>query len=717
MIRFKSDWAYYPGSIVDTKTRNYHFLRAADTIRKMGVEHWYFPLALLQPQLQGVDPHDEENLTTEQKTLILWEIDNNPWYYLREIVVDKSAGLVFEDFMYRATRASIAAMWATLCCVDFIRIQPRQTGKSFETDANTNWFLYYRYKDTEIHLITKDSSLRQGNIARLKKIRDDWPDFANRNTKNDDNNQQSLSCIQRGNRLYTHVSQASEKAANNVGRGMTTPYLQIDEGPFITKIKTTLGAAAGATGAAREIAERKGDPHVMAFTTTAGNKEDPDGHFIFDMMNKAAVWDESYYDCHDREELHQRLIKNSHSAIPMVNITMSHRQLGYSDEWLYERISRTRNEGDAIDRDYLNIWTSSSGQGPLADEDVRRIRRSEITPVHQEITDDQYIFRWFEEYDPNSHYALGVDTSDAIGRDDIALALTNAKSGATTGAGTYNETNITDFSHWLMKFLVKYKNVTLIIERKHNAQSIIDYLLVKLPEHGEDPFKRIYNLIVQEADKNSREYRQAIASGQSKPRDFYNAYRNKFGFVTTGGSGKNSRNYLYSTMLNTAVKQCGDRVRDGKLISQMLNLSVRNGRIDHASDAHDDMVIAWLLSHWLLHNGLNLAQYGLSPIQVFSELDPTRELDPHEAYEQKVQRQLRDEIEEIREMLKDNHDAATIHRLESQLSMKLQKYKGADDEALTLDGMLEEAAEHRQQHQKRANSRQTMIEYLKNGRF
>ena len=109
MIVFKSDWRKYPNAIVDTKTPNQSFLKLAALYRDMGVEHYYFHLALLQPALQGVDPHDEDNLTLEQKAMILYECDNNPWYYLREIVLVKGAGMTIDDCRFRANRSNIAS--------------------------------------------------------------------------------------------------------------------------------------------------------------------------------------------------------------------------------------------------------------------------------------------------------------------------------------------------------------------------------------------------------------------------------------------------------------------------------------------------------------------------------------------------------------------------------------------------------------------------------
>lgn len=517
MIVFKQDWRRYPNAIVDTKTPNKSFLRLASVFRAMGVDHYYFHLALLQPQLQGLDPHDEDNLTLEQKAMILYECDNNPWYYLREIVLDKGAGLEIDDCRFRANRSNIAAMWLMMACIDYIQIQPRQTGKSFGTDCNSLWLMYFCYRNTALNLITKDESLRKSNIARLKKLRDMWPDFVNRNTSKDDNNQISLSCNMLENKYYTHVSQSSEKAANNLGRGMTSPFIHVDEGPFINHIETTVSAAMGSTNMAREIAKRKGKPYCTVFTTTAGNQEDRDGRYVFNMMAGAAIWTERFYDCKDREELVGYIKTNSDGRATMVNLTMSHRQLGLSDEWLYDALANARSESDNIDRDYFNRWTNSSSASLIPEHLAKAMRQSEKDPVSNWISTENYIFRWYTEVDPNRHYVLVVDTSDAIGRDDIGVVLLDSQTGETAGAAAFNETNLIRFAQWLKEFLLKYRNSTLVIERRYNAQTIIDYLLLKLPEAGEDPFKRMFNQVVQKREERAKDFDRVMAGASIAP--------------------------------------------------------------------------------------------------------------------------------------------------------------------------------------------------------
>jgi hypothetical protein len=699
MIVFKDDWRSYPQAIADTKTPNQSFLKLASLYKDMGIEHYYFHLALLQPALQGVDPHSE-TLSLEYKAMVLYEIDNNPWYYLREIVLDKGARLEQDDCRFRANRSNIAALWLLLACIDYIQIQPRQTGKSFGTDANSLWLMYFCYHDTALNLITKDESLRKSNIARLKKMRDEWPDYVNRNTSKDDNNQISLSCNFLGNKYYTHVSQSSEKAANNLGRGMTSPFIHIDEGPFINHIETTVSAAMGSTNTARDIARRKGKPYCTVFTTTAGNQEDRDGKYVYGLMTGGAVWSEQFFDAFGRKDLVNLIRTNCLGRALMVNLTMSHKQLGLTDQWLYDAIANARSEGDNIDRDYFNRWTSSSHGYLLPEELAKRIRLSEIDPKDHWISRENYIFRWYVPIEAEKQYVLTVDTSDAIGRDDIAITLIDSTNGATTGAAAFNETNLIRFAQWLLEFLITFENTTLVIEKQYNAQTIIDYLLLKLPERGQDPFKRIFNMIVQEKDTRVDDFNRISTTSITRPKYVYDKYRKDFGFKTNS----ESRKLLYSNVMLNAAKDAGHMVHDKQLIQQVLSLVVKNGRVDHASGSHDDMVISWLLGHWFLNFGINLHHYGLDSTVVMRErARHGKKMSDEERYEKKQQGDLLEKIQQIYERLKTVESRMEISRLESELGAYMSRLKSGETEGMTLDALVSEAKEQRDRRLRSSN--------------
>lgn len=219
-ILFQNDWLRFPTAIADYATTNKSFLRMASLYRQMGVQNCLWPLALLNPAIQGLDPHGDD-LTEEQKTAIGIECKYNIWYFLREVVrIPPTAGP--RPIPYIANRGNLALTWTFINNIDIALIQPRQTGKSVSTDCVMVWMLYIGASNTKINMITKDHTLRTANVERLKGIRDYLPGYLIDKTSKDSDNQTGLTYNAKNNDYVAGVGQTSESAANNLGRGLAS---------------------------------------------------------------------------------------------------------------------------------------------------------------------------------------------------------------------------------------------------------------------------------------------------------------------------------------------------------------------------------------------------------------------------------------------------------------------------------------------------------------
>ena len=284
-------------------------MRLAQLYADMGVENNVFHLALHNPDLQGVDPFSP-NLTVEQMVDIGLECAENPWYFFREIIRVPAAG-GSEHPRLIANRGNIGMYWCFFNHVDVALIQPRQTGKSVSTDCLMVNLVHFATDHTYITMITKDNSLRTKNVERLKKMRDLLPKYLLEMRPDDADNQIELTYKSRDNGYSTAVAQNSEAGANNVGRGLTSPVLHSDEGPFTSFINIILPAALAAGTAARNNAKKDGQPYGNIFTTTAGKKDNREGKFMYELIFGGMTWDERMvFDAANQEELHRRIKKN-----------------------------------------------------------------------------------------------------------------------------------------------------------------------------------------------------------------------------------------------------------------------------------------------------------------------------------------------------------------------------------------------------------------------
>jgi hypothetical protein len=690
MILFQQDWDLYPTAIPDYNTKNQSFLKQVDRYDKMGIKNCLFPLALMQPDLVGVDPY-ADNLSYDIKYMIAQEAEWNPWYYLREIArIPPISGL--DPVSFRANRANVSLAWCFFNHVDYLLIHPRQTGKSVSTDGITSWCYLFRLRNAKMLLITKDDSLRSDNVRRLRNMREYLPKWLIFDDRTDANNTLMVTYNTRGNVYKTAVGQNSEDAALKVGRGSTVPIIHCDEGPFIPYIDITLPAALSAGNAARDEAERNGYPYGNMYTTTAGKIDSRSGGYMYQFMKEGAEWNEAFLDVKDRHELYKVVNNSGTGRMRLVVGVFSHRQLGYTDDWLYEKISSSNSKGDAADRDYFNRWTMGSLSSPLSVAINTAIMKSEKDPEYTQIFTEGFIMKWYlpkeeiKETFKSKSLILGVDTSDAIGRDAIALTIIDSTDLSVVGATTINDSSLVNSARWMSKLLIEYPNITCIIEKKSSAMTFIDTAIAMLPAAGIDPLKRLFHRINDERGEHLSLWEE-IEKTPFNRRDhrWYERFRKYFGFNTSS----NSRDLLYGTVLENAAERSCNSIQDRRLSSEIRSLVMRNGRIDHSTKGNDDTVISWLMANWLLMFGKNLDYYGIDTSKLMLRAGRDgRVATPEEIRTRTKQDNLKAKVEELTEKLKNTDNLHLMITLEQELRLVSKKLNDSGDDTISIDALM-----------------------------
>lgn len=693
MILFAQDWGKYPNAIIDYETSNESFLRLAALYRDMGIKNHAFILQLHNRDLQNVNPYSPD-LTIDQMISIGIECKLNPFYFFRECI-RSPMGTPDYPIKFRANRGNMALFWLFFNHITTCLIQIRQTGKSFSADVLMTLLLNIMCTKTTINLLTKDDTLRTSNLERLKNIELELPPYLKQRNKSDLGNTEELTIKSLGNNYKGHLPNRSPKLALNVGRGLTSAIFQVDELAFFANIEISLPAALAAGTAARDMAKIKNEPYGTIFTTTAGKIDDRDGSYAFRLVNNSAIWTEKFFDCKEEKDLALTVRRNSTTGELRVNCTFNHTQLGYTDEWLKIQLEDSLSTGEDADRDFFNIWTNSTASSPIPRDLADNIRNSQINDPYMDVTKPYgYILRWYlkeseiESFMQTKKISMGLDTSDAIGRDDIALEMRDVANGDIIASGNFNETNLITFSEWLCNLLIQYTNITLIIERRSSGSTIIDYLLLMLPTKGVDPFTRIFNKVVQEAEEFPERWKEVNKPLYMKTPDLFTKYKKYFGFATSG-TGYTSRTELYSTTLLTACKYTSNGVRDVKTINQLLALEVKNGRIDHNSSGNDDLCIAWLLSYWLIGSGKNLNYYGINQKEILSKNNlKIVENNPVAVYENDRAAKIKNEIEVVSEKIKNEKDHIMISRYESILRSLVNQLPETDQQILSVEELI-----------------------------
>jgi len=368
--------------------------------------------------------------------------------------------------------------------------------------------------------------------------------------------------------------------------------------------------------AAREAAKLANAPYYTMFTTTPGKLNSPDGRFAYKVYNESLRWNEKFFDSKNIDVLDNILEKNS-KMFKVMLLEYNHRQLGFTDAWLRERLAAALSSGENAESDYFNKWINGNDTNPIPKElldIVVNSKRNKYTPF---ISKYGFVVKFYvplyqlQKLAREHFLIIGLDTSDALGgkSDGIGLVIRDSRTGAVIGAGNYNEINLSIFADFLVELLEEFPKSILIPERKSSAMAILDNMFRIMLLKKMNPFKRIFNRIVNGTMKpNGVSDNELI----NKLPSMTNLDKNKkaFGFATAG-AGEQSRGLLYGNVFRASLNFTSNAVYDPTLINQLSGLKIAGNRVDHDTGEHDDLVIAWLLAYYFLQYAKNTEVYGL----------------------------------------------------------------------------------------------------------
>lgn len=607
MLLFSSDYNTH-GGLIDTETTNKSFIRMSIILSKMGVQNNKFFLYLSQPDLVGVDPHNLKDTSIELRQRIAYEAKVNPWYYFREVIRIPVAG--DDAIPFVLNRANLALIWLYFNSVDLYLVMPRQMGKTIGVLSVDSWCMFIGSVNSTYGLFTKDNSLVLENVSKLKDIKRALPPYLIKESKTDTDNKEGLSYDILNNEYKTFVNQAEPMAASRQGRGETLVAQQWDEFPYYKNNHLSYPSATSASDAASRQARRSGLPAANTITTTAGYLDTKSGAYAYKIKSDCMRFNELMYDLKDNDNLHE--IVRTNSTNRMVYLEYSYRQLGETEEW-FKSVTRNKSPIE-IETDYLNKWVLGTSAPVINAELLERMATGITDPTHY-TNHKSLIIRWYVPKDilhnkefKDTAFIIASDTSNNTGSDFTTILLLDPKTLAVVGTCRCNISNLVYVGSCITSLLTEFPNSILIPERNANGAVLIDLVIEFLTNKKLSPFKRIYNLFIQDyilgvTDLNDVDLRD----GRN---------RRKFGFATT--SSTKSREFLYSTVLMTMLNHMAEYIHDADLADELRGLTVKNGRVDHSTGGHDDLCIALLLAGYFVLFGKNLQMYGIDSKQFFA---------------------------------------------------------------------------------------------------
>ena len=689
MILFKDDFVK-EGAVVHTTSRNMSWVRMHFLLKKLNISNNKFFLALHNPELMNVDPFAPD-ITSEQIVMIARECLYNPWYYFREIIkIPQQGG---QPIPFRLDRATLALLWVVLNDIDAFITVPRQICKTMTSLAIVSYFLYVRGYNINISMLAKDRKLIRENTSRLKSIKETFPPYLIKESRDDTDNKEGISYEIRKNRFLTYVGRNDVYGADNLGRGMSTPIQIWDEFGYFKNNHISYPAAVSATNAAVDSARAAGMPAFNIIATTSALLDTPEGAFAFSILSSAMRFVEKLYDAKDKQELDAIVAKNS--VRRMLYITYSYLQLGKTHEWLREKTIRANSTQDQIDTDYLNIWKNGATNSVLPAELLKVIKASQMDPIVPEIQDG-YIVKWYVPEttlaDPNfihRPFIIGMDCSENIGRDFTSFVILDPSDMGVVATCKCNEINLIKLGRYIVQLLMRLDRALFIPERNSTGVTILDTIFEEFERLGISPFKRIYNTVIQNRDMDDKLKEINVLSTTVVGR-----VRSYFGFRTQGGQYTNTRDLLYRQILKKAVNISATKIRDSELIDELCKLTVRNGRIDHqANNGHDDTCVAFLLCNFAIFYANNIEFYGIDPKELLTNMHS--DTDPEKEFNKEYQMKLREKIQYYDNLIRNT----TSEYIRNMYQVKLNELMSQiDDSVMPVDTIsMEQMREQQKQ--------------------
>ena len=461
-------------------TSNKSFLEMSNYLKAIGIKNHRFMLALLDPDLAFIDPHDP-NLPAQYKMKVLYEVTNNFWYFLREVVRIPSSG---EPSPFILNRGNMAFLYLAIMNINTLLLQPRQTGKTIAAAVFYSYVYNFKTQNSTIALLNKEFRDSKDNLARIRAIRDLFPVYlrfdalysvANGKKNRVSSNTTFMENALNHNKFRTYAKARNEISANNLLRGATFPLLWCDEFAFIPFMQNIYANMAPAMSKATEIAKMNNTPYGILYTTTPGFLTTEEGKYAYKIMNQATKFSEGWYD-----RTYYQIIDmiNSNKLSTFVHVQFSYQELGYDEAWFLDQCKKQEWDWPTIRREFLLEWSSESENCPFTKEELDVIKKFTKEPIRTILIFGKYELRLFEEIPLTSSFIpkyppiIGVDPSGGVSKDSSCITIIDSKTTRVFAELRHNTISLIDLAR-VVEYIVVNLMPNAVVNVERNGETVI----------------------------------------------------------------------------------------------------------------------------------------------------------------------------------------------------------------------------------------------------
>lgn len=595
-------------------TKNKSFLDMYHYLKSIGIKNCEFMLTLIDPDLDGIDPHDP-NLNAYYKQKVLRECLCNYWYFLREVIRLPSSGA--KPMMYKLTRGNLALNFCQCLNLNVFYEAPRQQGKTVSSAIRYLYIYNFGTTNSKMAFLHKGMDGAKDNLQTLKDIRDLLPPYLimkerimpDGKVDRGKNNTTEILNPFNNNAIKVFASATNKARAASLLRGKSLGIIWYDEYAFLPYNDTIYMNAAPAYKTAAMNAKANGAPYGILITTTPGFMTTPEGQEAYQTKEMATKFSETWYDLKYNELME---ILNSNTKSDFVYIRFTYQQLGCSTQWYNEVCKLLKNSWSDIRREILLEWSTGVDNSPFKEEDLNAISSLVKQPMSVVYILGKYRFETYLQADTRTYPPLiGVDVSGGYKQDSSTITVVDSLTTKVLGCLNCNYISTLDLARCI-EFIVKnwMPNAIVNVERNGGFGATVISKLIKMGLK-KNLYYEIKDQVVEERQDGVHAYKQKIRT-------------KVYGLTST----KAIRQLLIDILLER-VENHKDKIVSPIIYNELLGMEVkRNGKVEHSNATHDDQVFSMLMALYMWYEGVNMAErFGLKKCTIKTDDEIDEQID------------------------------------------------------------------------------------------
>lgn len=420
------------------------------------------------------------------------------------------------------------------------------------------------------------------------------------------------------NTSITILSSAdSEVKAKDKMRGMTLFCSFLDEWEYVPYIDSVMEGATPAIISGRDIARKTNGRACMMYASTPGDLETSTGKAAQRMIDKTPVFSEKLYDLNDEElknyfdGVTQPDENGNPVQITMLYIEFDYKQLRKDDKWLREQYNEAvRLNKMAEYRRGILLQRFRGGQGSyFKQEDIDYIQKHFRNPDKEIFLLKKYHLYVYDHYimspdlnsdtpyfDINIPYLIGIDCATGKDGDNTAICVVHPYTLEIVAELMSPYMGLFDLLRVIVVLAQIIPKGIFCLEANYNGADVVDFVQESKLEH------RFYHDPQTELTKNILEPKTVEISLKKKAHE-----KKHFGTWV----GPKTREAMFNILKNM-LHDYRHLINTKYVVKDVCNLvQHKNGKIAADDGEHDDMIMAYLHTVYVLKYGHDLTRFGI----------------------------------------------------------------------------------------------------------